>query len=155
MATDDVVAGLPPSSQWTFQPSVADCSVHGARYYTPALCLAAECVADSVTYSRVLTVTENVAANASFIKQAQMIAFDPARAERMAPLLDFYATARHRSNISFPPSVAAFAVELFRHYKDVIDVLMPEHVYDLYNRLTHVQHFVVMVGTPVSGASRQ
>jgi hypothetical protein len=129
--------------------------VHAARYYVPALCLACECVARSVTYSRVLSVDGDVAANASFIKQAQMIAFDPARAERMAPLLDFYATAHDRSNISFPPSVAAFAVELFRHYKDVIDVLMPEHVYDMYNRLAHVQHFVVMIGTPASDTSRE
>ena len=152
MATDDVVADLPPASKWTFRQNVPLFSLveRTVRRHAPVLNLARDCVARAVTRSRILGVLGDTEANASFIKQAQMVAFDPAKAELMVPVLSFYANAHHRSNIEFPPFVAAFAVELFRYHSPLIGPFVPDDVYDVYSRLGNVMQFVVMAGTPVS-----
>ena len=148
MATDDVVADLPPASQWTFRPDVpwSSTSERRARAHAPILDLARDCVAPTVTGSRVFFYSDP-APRASFIKQAQMIASDPVKVERMVPVLRFYTNAHHRSNVGFPPFVAAFAVELFRHHQPLIRDFMPDHVYDVYTYLAQVFHYVVLLGT--------
>jgi len=110
------------------------------------LVLARDCVAPTVTGSRVFFYSD-AAPRASFVKQAQMVASDPGKAELMVPVLRFYANAHHRSNVGFPPFVAAFAVELFRHHQPLIRDFMPDHVYDVYSYLARVFHYVVLLGT--------
>ena len=161
MATDAVVADLPPASQWTFRPDVpwSSTSERRARAHAPILDLARDCVAPTVTGSRVFFHNDaalrgsriffysDAEPRASFIKQAQMVASDPAKVDRMVPVLRFYTNAHHRSNVGFPPFVAAFAVELFRHHQPLIRDFMPDHVYDVYCRLAQVFHYVVLLDT--------
>ena len=154
MATEDVVADLPSPSQCTFRSLAVDSIPEdAASKHATALGLASEAVRHTVTRSRVFDTLDDVAANASFIKQAQAVAADPAKASLMIPVLEFYEDAYHRSNIDLPPFVAAFAVELFRLHRNIGAHLF-EHDFTLYNRLANALYSIVMAGTQPY-ASRQ
>jgi hypothetical protein len=135
MATNDV-------DEYVFQKYSANCSipVSSCRAHAPVLERASQDVLECVERSDVFTINDYLTRNASIIKRAHIAAFDRKSREREVPRLAFYAD---NFTLALTPFLAAFAIELFRYYRGLINTFMSPRIHDAYCHLTNVTFSIV------------